>query len=615
MSSTTYDPEELLRLKTVRELVRLFPRVVSLIWHVSPLTVCALMFFSSIAALVSPAVIWMTKVIVDRVVESIGMPLDWAYLMIPVGVVLALWIGNAVIGAIDGLLSEVLSEHVYTSASEKLIGKSAELDIAYFEAPKFYDQLKQANDNKWQVESMLWSVMGMFQQLLSLTAMIGLLSILHPLAVLVLFGSVLPRIFLEAHMSRRRFQLQSELSRNMRMAHYQESLLTERETVKEIRIFGLGETFKNRFLHMREKYIQAWLSLLKKFLKWEMSLESLSMMGVSAVGIYAVIQAATGEITIGTLTLVFTSSQQITSMIASIIRQAGMTYQTCLETSRFFEVLDLNPATISGALEPQQSDRPLLVPSRIKSGIEVESVSFSYPGNDEVILKDVSFFIPARAKVALVGKNGAGKTTLIKLLARFYDPNEGFIRLDGRDYREYQIESLQSNMSVVFQDFARFDISAADNIGVGNVAHVESRPRIVDAAKKGGAEEVVNGLPQGYDTILGRTLDEGIDLSGGEWQHLSIARAFMSDAQIFIFDEPTAALDALRERELYERITRLSEDKTVVFISHRFSTVRMADLIVVVDEGTVVEVGSHEELIARGGKYQLMFDTQAQRYR
>lgn len=615
MSSTTYDPEELLRLKTVRELIRIFPRVVKLIWHVSPLTVCTLMFVSSITALVSPAVIWMTKVVVDRVVASLGLPIDWAFLMIPVGIILAIWVGNAVIGSLSGLLREVLSEHVYTAASEKLISKSATLDIAYFEAPKFYDQLKQANDNKWQVESLMWSVTSFFQQALSLTAMIGLLSILHPLAVLVLVGTVLPRIFLEAHMSRLRFQLESEMSRNWRMADYQSSLLTERENVKEIRIFGLVETFKNRFLETRERYIQAWLSLLKRFLKWEMSLESLSMMGVSAVSIYAVIQAASGEITIGTLTLVFNSSQQITGLLTNIIGQAGSTYMTCLESSRFFEILDLDPATISGSLEPKRSETPRKAPSHLQSGIELKNVSFSYPGNDEVILKDVSFFIPERAKVALVGKNGAGKTTLIKLLARFYDPIEGSIELDGHDYRDYDLESLQTSMSVVFQDFARYDISAADNIGIGDVAHVENRDRIIDAAQRGGAEEVVNGLPQGYDTILGRTLNEGIDLSGGEWQHLSIARAFMSNANTVIFDEPTAALDALRERELYERITRLSEDKTVIFISHRFSTVRMADLIVVIDDGSAVEVGSHEELIARRGTYQLMFETQAQRYR
>ena len=615
MSSTTYDPEELLRLKTIRELVRLFPRVVKLIWHVSPLTVCSLLAVSTITAFVSPAVIWMTKIIVDRVVASIGSPIDWAFLMIPVGIVLAIWVGNAVIQAVQSLVSQVLSEHVYTAASEKLISKSASLDMAYFEAPKFYDQLKQANDNKWQVESLMWDTTALFQQLLSLTAMIGLLSTLHPLAVLVLFGTVLPRIFLEAQLARRRFQLESELSRNWRMSHYQDSLLTERENVKEIRIFGLAETFRNRFLEFRETYIQAWLSLLKKFLKWEMSLESLSTLGISAVAIYAVVQAAIGAITIGDLTLVFSSSQQITTLITGIIGSAGYTYQTSLETSRFFEVLDLDPAKVSGSLEPSRSTTPLVAPRRMKSGIEFENVTFSYPGNDEVILKDVSFFIPSRAKVALVGKNGAGKTTVIKLLARFYDPTGGSIRLDGHDYRDYDLESLQTSMSVVFQDFARFDISAADNIGIGSVDHVEDRARIVDAARKGGAEEVVNGLPHGYDTVLGRTLDEGVDLSGGEWQHLSIARAFMSSAQFFILDEPTAALDALRERELYERITRLSEDKTVVFISHRFSTVRMADLIVVIDDGRAVEVGSHEELIARGGMYQLMFETQAQRYR
>ena len=615
MSATSYDPEELLRLKTLRELIRLLPRVIRLIWQVSPLTVCALLALSSITALVPPTVIWLTKVIVDRVVESIGSQVDWSYLMIPVAIVFSIWVVNAVIQAVYGLMREVLSEHVYTAASEQLISKSALLDMAYFEAPKFYDQLKQANDKKWQVESLMWDFTGLFRQLLSLTAMIGLLTTLHPLAVLVLFGTVFPRVFLEAQLSRRRFQLESELSRNMRHAYYQDSLLTERENVKEVRIFGLAETFKSRFLAFRETYIQAWLSLLKRFLKWEMTLESLSTLGISAVAIYAVIQAATGNISIGDLTLVFSSSQQITSLIAGIIGSAGYTYQSSLETSRFFEVLDLNPAKVTGSLDTQHTQSPLPAPRRMQTGIEFENVKFAYPGNDELILKDVSFFIPARAKIALVGKNGAGKTTLIKLLARFYDPTEGSIKLDDRDYREYDLDSLQTSMSVVFQDFARFDISASDNIGIGDVEHVEDRQRVVDAAQRGGADEVVNGLSQGYDTVLGRTLDEGVDLSGGEWQHLAIARAFMSNAQFFILDEPTAALDAFKERELYERITRLSEDKTVIFISHRFSTVRMADLIVVIDDGRAVEVGSHDELIARGGVYQLMFETQAQRYR
>ena len=234
---------------------------------------------------------------------------------------------------------------------------------------------------------------------------------------------------------------------------------------------------------------------------------------------------------------------------------------------------------------------------------------------DAWILRDVSFEIPARAKVAIVGENGAGKTTLVKLLARLYDPVEGDVRLDGRDMRDYDLEAVRRDVSVVFQDFFRYDLSAGDNVGFGEVRAIDDRDRIKEAAAKAGADTIIEALPKGYDTVLGKTFDEGVDLSGGEWQHLAISRAFMSDAQILILDEPTAALDAFREHHLYEQVAKLTTEKTVVFISHRFSTVRMADLIVVMEHGKVIEFGSHDALVAQGGKYAAMFETQAARYR
>ena len=290
----------------------------------------------------------------------------------------------------------------------------------------------------------------------------------------------------------------------------------------------------------------------------------------------------------------------------------GQVFEGVLMASRYFQFIDLDPQSVAGTLTTAQSARP--VPRPFARGLELRDVGFTYPGSERAVLDGLSFTIPAGAKVAIVGENGAGKTTIVKLLSRLYDPTAGAVLLDGTDLRDYDLTEVRGAVSVVFQDFVRYEFSVADNIGFGDIPAVDDRERIEATARRTGAHDTVAALPQGYDTMLGKTYDEGVDLSGGEWQFLAIARALMSNAEILILDEPTAALDALKEQELYERFAALTENRTVVFISHGFSTVRMADSIVVLEDGRIAESGSHDELVALRGKYAHMYTTQAARY-
>lgn len=615
MSDETYNPEELFRIKTIRELAAIVPRALRLAWEVSP----PLIIFSSaitlVTALIPAATIYLTKVIVDAVFESQSVGLQWGLVVVPLGVIFSLWLGSGLVRGIVGVAQGHLSQLTFNSTNEKILRKASQLDLAFFEAPKFYDQLQQAETQQGMIRSFPIQILGFFQTVISLSAMIGIISLLHPLAFVVLVVSVLPRFYVQGYMTRLSFQLNSDFARNWRQTSYIERLLIEQEKAKEVRIFGLGDLFIGRFLDFRSKYIAANKKQMLTFMAYRLSMDLFSVLGIGAVSIYAVMEAARGEISPGTLTAVFAAAQQVTGLIGGLVGGLNAVYQSSLGVSRLFELLDLNPQSINGALEPPRKN-PVLPGTRdIGSGISVEKVSFRYPGTDKEVLSDVTFSVPAGSKVAIVGENGAGKTTLVKLLARLYDPESGSIQLDGRDYRDYELDDIRGSIGIVFQDFIRYDITVSENIGVGSVANIEDRQKITEAAVQSGADAVIERLPQSYDTVLGRTLDEGVDLSGGEWQQLSIARAYMSKAPILILDEPTAALDSLRERKLYEKISKLSDTKTIVFISHRFSTVRMADIIVVLKDGKSVEVGSHEELIGQEGSYYNMFETQARKYR
>ncbi|MYD80023.1 MAG: ABC transporter ATP-binding protein [Gammaproteobacteria bacterium] len=615
MTEESYDPKELFRIKTIRELAAVIPRALKLAWDVSPLLIVFVGGITLVTAFIPAATIYLTKVIVDAVFESQSLGLQWGLVVVPLAVIFSLWLGSGLIQGVMGVAQQHLSQLTYNSTSEKLLRKASQLDLAFFEAPKFYDQLKQAEMQQGVIQHFPIQIFGYLQTVISLSAMMGLISLLHPLAFVVLVVTVLPRFFLQGYMTRRSFQLGSEFTRNWRQTSYMESLLFEQEKAKEVRIFGLGDLFIGRYMSFRSKFIAANKKQMLEFMGYNFSLDALSALGIGAVSVYAVMEAARGEISPGTLTAVLSAAQQVVGLVGGLVGGLNTVYRASLEVSRLFELLDIDPQSITGALEPPRRNPVLLESNRIEYGIRVENVSFRYPGTDKEVLRGVTFSVPVGSNVAIVGENGAGKTTLVKLLARLYDPVGGSILLDRLDYRDYDLECLRSSIGIVFQDFIRYDLTAAQNIGVGSVSKIEDRERITEAAIQSGADAVVEGLPQRYDTVLGRTMDEGVDLSGGEWQQLSVARAYMSESPILILDEPTAALDSLRERALYEKISELSDRRTVIFISHRFSTVRMADIIVVIEDGKSVEVGSHEDLIARKGSYFKMFETQAEKYR
>lgn len=615
MSSRIFNPFEELKTKSILETLSLLPRVLGFVFRASPFYFLLSNVIGLVQAGVSALLLIMAKIVIDRVADNIGTELDWLFLLAPMFLLIGIRILQSLLGSAEGLISFLIQEKVHNEAHSKLLYKATSLDLAFYEAPKFYDRLYQSQRHIGHLYSTIFQVIYFVTQVFTLTAMIGILSILHPMAVVLLFVTISPRIFFEGYSARRRFDLDVELTRNFRITDYFRSLLVKRESIKEVKVFKLSEYFIEKFFQFRELVIKALLNLNLHFFRIEVPFDILALSGIGVLWVYAIYRAGIGELTIGDLFMIFGAAQSCRWAIESVLRGGGQIFENSLFLTRFFEMLDLDPRTVEGALEPKRVETPRKLPRLMGEGIEFRNVSFRYPGTTDWILKDVSLVIPAGTKLAIVGENGAGKTTLMKLLARFYDPVKGSLLLDGCDYRDYDLEHMRHNITVVFQDFARYDISVSDNIGVGQVEYIQDLDRIEASARKGGSHETVIGLPSKYDTILGRTFDEGVDLSGGEWQNLAISRAFMSEAQIFILDEPTAALDAFKEAEIYRRFAELTENRTVVLVSHRFSTVRMADLIAVVEDGRVSEYGTHDELLALNGKYQQMFEAQAERYR
>ena len=607
-------PQDVKLRRKVREIARVVPRVYRFLWETAPVlfvVACALMV---VVALIPAAMLYVTKVIVDGVVDAAARGGSWTELITPVALMFGLWLSETLLNAVTNPVQSILSQRVYYAAQERVIEKAGALDIAFFESPKFYDQLRHAQDQLYQVESVVWSTISLLRNGVGLTAIMGLLTILHPFAIVVLIATVLPALLMQGYFARKHFDFDAEWIRNNRMLGYLVRLMTSRDSAKEIRVFTLGDTFASRYKAFRERHLRASIKLWIDLFKVRTGLDVISLAGVAAIWAYAVHQAVLARITIGDLTLVFNAAQQGRGLLMGLVGTGGRVYENALFVTRFFDLVDMDPQSVDASLRPPPRD-PVPFPRRIEQGVAFKNVSFKYPGSDAWVLRDASFEIPPRGKLAIVGENGAGKTTLVKLLSRLYDPAEGKVLLDGRDLRDYRLDDVRREVAVVFQDFFRYDLSAADNIGFGEVRALDDRDRIRTAATDAGAHDTIDALPKGYDTVLGKTFDEGVDLSGGEWQHLAISRAFMSDARILILDEPTAALDAFREHRLYEQVAEFTTDRMVVFISHRFSTVRMADLIVVVEQGRVVEIGSHDELLAREGRYAAMFNTQAARYR
>lgn len=598
-------------------------RVFRLVWGASPYYAFWATFLTTLSTVAAPAQIWISKVIIDQIINTIqnhtpNAAIDWSALFWPMAALILILLCAEVGRRLADSMVQLLRFQVGYYVQRLVLEKAAQLDIAFYESPPFYDQLDLVQRESYRVFNLTMLASDSIGFLLSVLITLSLVTRFHPLASLAMVLLALPQILVSSQYAKDFFALINRQTPARRMVDYLSQLLVDRDAVKEIRLFGLQQPFLEHFQQFWNSYFVETSTLIFKHERRNILLLLVSALGTAAIWIFAIARAISGRITIGELILVIQSVDRVRSDLAALFKRVGIFYENMLFVNSLFNFLDLQSIAVEGALwhDPQTSQASLpAIPHPLQQGIEFRNVSFHYPGSERLVLQNLSFVIKPGSSVALVGDNGAGKTTLIKLLTRLYDPTEGTILLDGRDLRQYDLSQLQQNIGVIFQDFVRYQATAQENIGFGQVKDVENITRITQAAAQAGALPVIDKLPNGYRTYLGKTFDNSVDLSGGEWQKIALSRAFMRDAQILILDEPTAALDAKAEYDVYQRFAELMAGRTTIFISHRFSTVRMAQQILVLSDGCLIEQGSHDTLMAQSGQYAEMFTMQAIHYR
>lgn len=504
------------------------------------------------------------------------------------------------------LLRDLLGQRI----SLMIIEKAISLDLSYYETPAFYDMLQRAQQEAgYRPLAMLQQIFSLVRGTITLLSLMALLLRFSPWVVLALVVTGVPALFVQSAYGRAAFRMYSGRASEWRKLTYLSLLLTAKQFVKEIKLFGLAPVLLERYRRLYAKFYQENRLLSIKRNLGSIALQLVALLGYFGAYFAVIWQTIGGRLTLGDLTMYSAVLMQAQAAAGGLMFGLAELYEQNLFLSNLFAFLELQPR-----IPCDGTGRP--APKHVRSGITVQNVSFCYPGSREAVLHNVSLTIAPGEKIALVGENGAGKTTLIKLLTRLYDPTEGTITFDGMDLREMDSASLHARIGVIFQDFVQYHLSGRENVGFGQIEALEDEGRILAAAQKSGAHEVLGGLPKGYDTVLGRWFDEeGTDLSIGQWQKVALARAYIRGAPILILDEPTAALDARAEYQVYTHFKELTADRTVILISHRFSTVRMADRIIVLNKGHIVEQGCHEELLAAGGLYATMFNLQAEGYR
>ena len=570
--------------------------------------------------------LWIAKLIIDTVVAArMGRP-SISRLWLLVGLELAVVsMGEAldrVSAAMEGLFGDLCSNHI----SERLIAHAATLDLHHFEDPAFYDQLERAQRQTTGRIGLLTQLLSMGQDFVTLISLAAAVFIYGPWLLALLLAAILPGFLGEAHFSSLEYALLYRMTPERRQLDYLRFLSAGDKTAKEVQAFGLAQWLASRYRKLARRFYEAnrRLAIRKGIAATLLSL--LGIVGYYAAYVIILRRGFYGVISIGTLTFLAASFARSRSVTERLLLSAGNIYEQSLYIRDLFDFFRMQPRIVSppGAIT---------VPATIAQGFVLEDVGFRYPGSDDWALRHVNLRIAPGEKIALVGENGAGKTTLVKLLARLYDPTEGRILLDGADLRAFNLESLRATIGIIFQDFVHYDLRLDENIGVGEISQVQeyldnqtepvtpvpenlaSHRLIMAAGEKSQAASIARNLLFGYRQMLGRRFEGGVELSGGEWQKIALARAYIRNAQVVILDEPTAALDARAEYEIFTRFAELMSGQTALLISHRFSTVRMADRILVLRQGAIVEEGSHEQLVARNGLYAELFRLQAEGYR
>jgi ATP-binding cassette subfamily B protein len=588
--------------------LRNVPLIVQLSWQAAPTLLVIDLAARVLGALLPIAGLWLAKLIVDLLVNAttrgvaVSSRIWWL-----VAAEFLVGGGGAVLGKTISYCESRMADEFSRGVSLQIMRHAMSLDLQSFEDPAFYDQLEraraQAGDRVW----LLNALGNLVQQVVSLLSFAAAVVVFSLPVFLLLLVSLIPAFIIETHFAFVGYALAHEVTPLRRELDYIRLLATGRETAKETQLFSLARFFLDRFARANGELIRKNRNLQDRRLFYGSLLSIVGVLGYYGAYAFVVWQTLHGRLTIGSLTFLGGALNGTSGQMQSVFSiLAGIADQALLigDLRDFFNV--------QPAIRVPRVGLP--VPRPIRTGVEFVNVSFHYPDSSRMVLNNVDLRIARGERLALVGANGQGKTTLVKLLTRLYEPTSGRILIDGVDIREFDIEDLHRQMGVIFQDFVRFDMSVHENIGLGQIDRLDDETRILNAAWNSGAHEVVSKLPGGLRQMLGRRFEGGVDLSGGEWQKIALARAYMRDAQILILDEPTAALDAAAEFELFSKFASLSEGRTAVLISHRFSTVKMCDRIVVIDEGTVQEEGSHAELLARGGQYAHLFNLQASQY-
>jgi ATP-binding cassette subfamily B protein len=590
------------------------PRVLRLVWSThAPLTL-AMGLLSLLQGFTPVASVWITSQVIDSVVKA-AMTHNVGLIWLPIALQLGVTLLSSLLSTLSNITQQLLQELVSNRIQLMILEKADTLDLSFFENPEFYDKLRQATDQStYQPVTMISQTFDLCRTMVTMLSMIALLWNLAWWLAIIALVIPIPAFFSSARYGWRGYQRQRRQSPERRQMAYFVNVMTVDTYNKEIKLFNLGGYFIKQFQVLANKMFEEDKSLLISRYLANFGWGSLTGIANSAIYLYVAIQAVLGRITIGGLSLYTQSAIQVGQSFQSFLNGISSTYENNLYVSMLFEFLEYQPKIVS----PPVSERAQIQVETKGLDIEFRNVTFTYSDKDpetQAALRNVSFTIRAGEAIALVGRNGAGKTTIVKLLTRLYDPDEGEILLGGRNVKEYDLDELRAQVGVIFQDYVNYYLTARENIGVGRVADIEDRALVSGAARKSGANVVIERLDSGYDTMLGRWFKKGAQLSGGEWQKIALARAFMRDARVLILDEPTSALDAQAEYEIFQQFRTLTEGKTAFFISHRFSTVRLADRIFVLEHGGILESGSHEELMALNGRYAELFNLQAEAYR
>lgn len=589
--------------------LRYIPRFLKEVWQISPRLLIANMLLRLISAFSPVVILWIGKLIIDELLAQINTTAPdyeqlWRYVVLEFIIVVVSDLIARAISITDGLMGDMYS----IRSSVKIIKKAGQTEISQLEDSDFYDKLERARTQTAGRVGLLSNALGQAQLIISIITLIAGLIYFQPILIVLLVLSVIPLFINEIHFSGKIYSLTRSWTAERRELDYLRFIGANDKTAKEIKLFGLSDFISDRFYKLSTEYFKLNKSLTISRSAYSAIFNTLGV--ICYYGAYVVIIRAVllGKMTVGELTFLSASFNRLRNQLSSFFSTFTRITESALYLKDYFDFMDITT-------ESSADQKYLKLPTGIPHEITVKDLHFAYPESDKEVLKGISFSLKAGEKMAFVGQNGAGKTTLIKLLLRFYEPTAGQILLDGVDIKNYKKEDYQHLFGVIFQDFFRYEFTLRENIAVGNINEIENQERIEQSAALSLASEVVDDLKKGYDTQLGKRFKRGHELSGGQWQKVALARAYMKDAGVIILDEPTSALDAKAEYEVFERFIDLTKGKTSIIISHRFSTVRMADRILVLQNGKILEIGTHEELMDNSQLYAELFDLQAQGYK